>query len=355
MKKLMLMAYGAFFVLAQSTVSAQENKPNVKHVPALGENLSSYHDTIVINLQGNNKIIFIGNALKKMGKYQKADSLKMLFLNDFEKAVSENSITKEVQTVHYFVHGSGKRRLKAETPDYSDDKVDVDYEIIRLNLDLPKYRYFIHDLSSGYELQVYINDPGQVKNILDSVNLNGAIHYSGICKKGYTGAALRSYKLEINADHNNYKLVNVTKGLNDQIQISGVLGIGILGNVLSPMLGANLDFAFADRYAIGKFKAGISISAFNIVSMNAGKITGVSLVRSYDLNLMYNLSSGTHKNYYVGLQGGFMKSNELSPFNNALKSGIVVQTPRVGICSLDQIYCDGSKKWIYGLTWRLPF
>jgi hypothetical protein len=357
MKKIMLMACGIFFVLAQSTVSAQVKNGIVKNGITnvqLGEYRTSYHDTLVITLQGSDKVLFIGNDLKKMVKYQKADSLKMLFLNDFEKAVSEHSLTKDVQTLHYFVHSSGKRRLKAETPEYSDNKVDADYEIKRLDLDLPKYQYVIHDLSSDYELQIYINDPEQIKNILSAINLDDVIHYNGINKKDIR----HSYKLEINTDHNNYKIGKKTGfNLPFDIELKGFVGAGVFGNTIAPLIGGDMEFVFKDKYYIGKYKGAFGYTAFPIVSMNSGKITGVSIVSSYDLRFLVNYWSfgKTHRVYYLGLEAGVMKSNDLSPFNNAYKFGIVSEQPTLGgIFSLDLIK-DKNRNSIFAFTWKKRF
>jgi hypothetical protein len=362
MKEIMLMVYGICFVLAQSTASAQgfpfhSKKKNMDYdfigaqVPNPQTKTKSYGDTLIMNLQGSDKILFIGKYLRQMVRYQKADSLKMLFLNDFEKAVSEGSITKEVQRIHYFVHGSGKRRLKAETPEYTDSKVDVDYEIKRLNFDIPKYHYVIHDLSSrfGYELHIYINDPEQIRNILTAVNLNEAIHSKEIDKE-----TIRTcYKVEINIEDDNYKIRKKTGSWKRMILPNGNFGISMLGNLVSPMLGANLEYIWLDKYAVGKNKIGLGFNVRPIVYMNSGKITGISMVNSYDLILMHNNEKISHGESWTGLQVGFMKSNELSPFNNAFKWGAVFEKPKYGF-SFDFIR-DRNRNMIYGVTFKLPF
>jgi hypothetical protein len=349
MKKIMLMAYRIFFVLTQSTVSAQKtNELNID--PLLEENRAS-HDTLVITLQGSDKILFLGNNLKKMVKYEKADSLKMLFLNDFEKAVSEQTITKDVQRVHYFVHSSGKRRLKAENPEYTDSKVDVDYEIKRLNFDIPKYQYVIHDLSSGYELHIYINNPEQLKNTLTAINLNGVIH-DKVISKYYID---RNYKLEISADQNNYKIVNATGGAQITIGLSPSFGVGLFGNVIAPLIGGDIKIAITDKYRIGRCRGGVGLTTFPIVSMDGGKITGVSMVSSYDLKLMININRKVHKTNYLGLQAGFMKSNESNFFNNAYKIGAVFESKSEGANYSFDLIRDTNGNYIYGITYKVPF
>jgi hypothetical protein len=376
MKKLMLMAYGICFVLALSTLSAQKISRNWIG-PQDSQTNKSYNDTLIINLQGSDKILLVGKTLLPMvdwmipltdwiflgAKCRRADSLKMLFLNDFEKAVSENLIPKEVQRVHYFVHGSGKRRLKAETPEYTDNKVDVSYEIQRLNLDIPQYQYIIHDLSylGGYELHIYINDPGQLRNILNAANFNEVAQLIEMDKK-----TLRNcYKVEIKADDDDYKISKKTGSWRRLFSGSPNMGISILGNVVAPVLGGTFGLVWNDKYSVGKHKLDFCSNVLPIVEMNSGKITGVSMIRSYDLKYMFNIDRYAHRERWWGMQAGFMKSNPLSSFNNAYKFGIVFAKPGIGSYSLEIItykYNKGffnsliyNKDFIYGLTWTFPF
>jgi hypothetical protein len=362
MKKLMLMACGICFVLAQSKVSAQEkatfrNYPFGKetdyHIGPIESKQMYYYDTLVIHLQNNDKILFIGRKMEHMLRFQKADSLKMLFLNDFEKALSDHSLTKEVQTVHYFVHGSGKRRLKAENPEYSDDKkVDVDYEIKRLNLFLPQYQYFIHDLSSGYELQIYINDPEQLRNTLTGVHLNNVIH-SEVLNKNIKYSVRSCYKIEITTDDDNYKISRMIGAPRGNISISTDFGIGVFGNTIAPIFGPSFQHRWLDKYNVGKYKAELCIYYFPLVNMNSGKVTGVSMVSSYDLRLMINPEIRSHRENWLGLQGGFMKSKgEPSCFNNAFKWGLVVERPGIGSFAVEEIYWNKYRDRFYALTWK---
>jgi hypothetical protein len=370
MKKLMLMAYGICFVLAQSTVSAQKMSTPLQRerarnaigpqVPNPQLKSKSYFDTLVINLEGSDRILLVGEGWWWKARYGKADSLKILFLNDFEKAVSENSITKEVQNIHYFVHGSGKRRLKAETPEYTDSKVDVDYEIKRLNLDIPQYHYVIYDLQYRYELHIYINDPERIRDILTAFNLNDVIHLKEIDEK-----TIRTcYKIEIDVEDGNYKIGKKTRSWQRRISGTLNLGTGILGNVVTPVMGGTLSLVSYDKYAIGKHKWELCGNHFPIVEMNSGKITGVSMIDSYDLRYMYNIYRYEHRELWWGVQAGFMKSNKQSSFNNAYKFGFAFAKSGIGNFSFDIItykYSKGflnslidNKDFTYGLTWTLP-
>src|SRR4051812_24687730 len=105
MKKIMLLACGIFIALTQAAVFAKIDESS-------GHDLN---DTLVIRLKGDDQIFVIGKELKLMVEYQQADSIKQLFLNDYRKALEEHVVSRDMQTIHYFVHPSGKRRIKAET------------------------------------------------------------------------------------------------------------------------------------------------------------------------------------------------------------------------------------------------
>ncbi|MES2689478.1 MAG: hypothetical protein V4658_03695, partial [Bacteroidota bacterium] len=139
MKIKMLLASVAFIALAQPNVSAQE-----VHVVHVDHKQVSFADTLVLKLNAGNKILFIGDNFKEMANYTQADSIKTLFMNDLDQALSKGQLSKETQKVYYFIHANGKRRLKAENPDYNENSVDVAYEIKRLDLELPKYEYHIY-------------------------------------------------------------------------------------------------------------------------------------------------------------------------------------------------------------------
>jgi len=348
MKKIMLLASGIFFALAPLKILAQEDGVNVVGLAPVAE---MFNDTLVIKLRGSDKILLIGKDLKQMVKYQKADSMKQLFISDFEKALNNHSINKEVQLVHYFIHGSGKRRIKAENPEYSDNRIDPAYEIKRLDLDLPKYQYIIHDLNSGYEIQIYMNDPDELKAELNSVNLYDAIHFAGNDKK----ILRRTYKLEMTGENNVYKITGKTHGRQDVLSLGPTLGVGVLGNVIAPVAGADLTLSLTDKYSVGKYKFGLGYEVFpfanNIVS---GEVSSLSWVQTINLKFLTNINAGTKdKAYWMGLQGGSMKSSNMISYNNAFEFGILIEGNGAFNYSFD--FIRDKEKTLYGLTVKFPF
>lgn len=348
MKKIMLLASGILFALAPLKMLAQEE--GVK-VVGLSPQEQGFNDTLVIKLKGSDKILFVGDELKQMVKYQNADSLKQLFINDFEKATNDHSLSKDVQLVHYFVHESGKRRLKAENPEFSDNRIDPAYEIKRLNLDLPKFQYIIHDLNSGYEIQIYVDDPEELKAILSAVILNDAIHFAATDKK----VLRRTYKLEMTGESNTtYKITGKTQGRQDAIWLGPSLGVGILGNAIAPVAGFDLMLSLSDKYSVGKFKTGLGYNVFPIVNSLNGEISNVNIVESYDLKFLFNQNVGTRgKSNWIGLQGGLMKSYNMSTYNNAYKIGLLYEGSGSFNYAFD--FIRDKDKYFYGLTVKIPF
>jgi hypothetical protein len=68
---------------------------------------------------------------------------------------------------------------------------------------------------------------------------------------------------------------------------------------------------------------GLGVHSFPIVHINDSKITSVNTVYSYDLKWMLCSSdSDIDKRGWGGLHAGIMKSNNMTPFNNAFKWGL---------------------------------
>src|SRR4051812_18412054 len=162
MKIKMLFALWACLALSETVFCAEE------------ESKKDLRDTIVIIPDTNIKVVFIGHDMKAMSTFARIDTVKNMLINDIAKASLREGYPKAAKTTHYFVSSEGKRRLKAETEDYLEQGVDVEKEKRSLMLGLLPYAYYIHDLESGYELQLYIADPAQI-NSLGSYKLGDAI------------------------------------------------------------------------------------------------------------------------------------------------------------------------------------
>ncbi|MFA9212862.1 MAG: hypothetical protein ACEQSR_03340 [Candidatus Methylacidiphilales bacterium] len=344
MKKLLLLACGLVMACTNSLFAQKEG---VTQVDLLYSD-DSPSDTLVIKLSGNDKILIIGGNLKDLHKYKQVDSIKTLFLTDILVAQANNTLNAEATKVYYFVTNNGKRRLKAENVDLSENAVNVAYELKRLQLDLPKYEYHLFDLKNEYQIQIYLADAKQLKTQLENTNIESAINFVNTnAKKDFK----RTFKLEL-ATENGYKVTNKTLGRHDAIFINGALGLGLIGNTIAPVAGVDMLLYLSNKYSVGQYKLGIGYNAFPFVNTVNGDVKGVSLVNSYALKGLVNLNDRGDANY-IGLQLGIMKSNDIKTFDNAFKFGILQQTKLLNY-SFDFIY-DSNKNWVYGLTVYFPF
>jgi hypothetical protein len=179
LKKNMLLAWllGIAFTVGSSAQTYQETS-------ASNQQISPLQDTLALHLGGTSRIFITGRTLREISTYTKADSLKELFLDDFEKLYKGQSQTEIPQVIHYLVHGSGKRRMKVGTDMYNDVPFDLAKEKQRLNLDLPKWEYTIYDLAREIEIHFYLEDSNQL-SLLDDVSLSEAIQRSRLNAKKF--------------------------------------------------------------------------------------------------------------------------------------------------------------------------
>lgn len=346
MRKLLLLACGLAMTCTNPLFAQKEG---VTQVDLLYTD-DTPSDTLVIKLGGSDKILIIGGNLKDMHKYKQADSIKTLFLTDILVAQANNTLNAEATKVYYFVTSNGKRRLKAENIDLTENAVNVAYELKRLHLDLPKYEYHLFDLKNEYQIQIYLADAKQLKTQLENTNLGSAINFVNTnANKDFN----RTFKLEL-ATENGYKVTNKTYGRRDAIMINGAFGVGLIGNTIAPVAGIDMLFYLSNKYSVGKWRLGLSYNAFPFVNSVGGDVKSVSLVNSYTAKFLYNLNEDNKETaYWLGLQGGIMKSNDLQSFNNSLKFSLLLGHKSINY-SFDFIH-NSNKNTVYGLTVYLPF
>jgi hypothetical protein len=346
MKRLLLLTCG---LIMASTNLLFAQKQGITESDLLYTN-DSPSDTLVIKLSGNDKILIIGGNLKDIHKYKQADSIKTLFLSDILLAQANNSLNAEATKVYYFVTNNGKRRLKAENVDLTENAVNVAYELKRLQLDLPKYEYHLYDLKNEYQIQIYLADAKELKTQLESINIEKAIDFVNTnAKKDFN----RTFKIEL-ATENGFNILNKTQGRQDAIAINCEVGVGLVGNTMAPVAGVNLFLYLTNKYSFGSYKFGLSYNAFPVVNTLGGDVKGVSLLHSYSLKAYRRPNFGNKDNdYWLGMHLGIMKSNDLQSFDNAKKFGLLLGH-KVMNYSFDVILIN-NKDFIHGLTICLPF
>lgn len=348
MKKLMLWASGIVLPFLNPTTNAQAYA-NVNTGKAES---TIYTDTLTVKLKGNNQLMIIGKSLKELADYaDKADGVKTTFLTDVTKAYQAQSIYNTATEVYYFYNNSTSRRIKSETATVTDAKVNVAYEQYRIVNNLPKHHYTIYDLENGVELQLYMSTPDSLLAQLGEISLSTAIKTVVDNKR-----AVRRYQHAVlSTENNTYKLLGDYPSFHASIEIAPFAGIGLIGNTLTPTVGAIAQYRHTNKYGNPTFKVGGSLNAFTIVETLNSEITKVHLLRSYDGFVAFNMNTrSSEKASWIGLAGGLIKSNSLSTYNNAYKFGFIIDGVGAVNWELDFIKPKGQNT-VYGLTMKMPF
>lgn len=341
---LLSIGYGSLPAMAQTTGVTSGYETEV-HKNALS-------DTLSISFGGQGKVLLIGANFNDYKAYAaQAEQTKTYFINDLEKAYNQKQISAQTQEVHYFLYNTQKRRIKAEAPEYSENKVDVNYEIKRMELDLPKYRYVVHDLAAGMEWEIYVSNPDSIIPQLGELGLQHAIETALANKKQY-----RKF-VRIDLD-NNFGINNTPVKRLDMLQISPIISVMFLGNTISPALGGNFELGFSNKYGIMQYRASLLLYGLSLLQTTNNEITGIDFVNAYEGRFLINMHGNAQvEPFWVGIQAGLLKSKDLNTYNNAFKFGFTYERRNIG-WSFDLIKPEDSwksQKAVYAVTIRLPF
>jgi hypothetical protein len=349
MKNKMLLTAGLCSTLYLPAISAQNESK--------GREL---RDTIVIKPDADVQIFFMGNNLREMAKYKKADSLKTLLIDDWEKARHEPSYPATSKTTHYFVHPNGKRRLKAESDDYQEPALEVRKEIQSLSLNLPPYEFIIYDLANNYEIQLYFNKPDQLAD-LKNINLNEAI--SSIT--GDAQALKAYYRVDLENSSGQWKMNKHFSNRKLEIGMVGSINLSAIGSQLSPGISLGACFTLTDKLAIPVFGIDLLYNQYFFggnINNNFGNLNGA---QSIDLRILYNDNLFKNVKHYTkqhgasdwaGFDFGYMlpsTADVSSPLGNNFKMGLSLYFNRVNV-TLDWIYLTNPNNTVFQFTVAMP-
>lgn len=349
MKNLMLWACGLLLPFFNNSIYAQSSTS--AHITGI-DNDGYYTDTIVVNLAGTNQLWLVGQQARDLGYYaDKADEVKTIFLTDLTKAYQSSLINTNSTEVHYFFNGPIARRIKAESADYVDARIDVAYEQIRLTMNLPKFHYTVHDLSNGNVWHLFASNPDSLIAQLSDLSLKMAINTVLADKK----SVKRASKIVVQTDSNHYRITSPKPYYQASIELGPYVGATLVGGNLSPVLGGSAFYRHTNKYGRSTFKVGTSLTGFTFISMAGTEISGVSLMEAYDVFFAINLNARSRgKHQWFGIQGGIIKATDTKALNNAFKLGFLVDGVGNLDWSLDLIKTKGQGT-IYGLTVKMPF
>ncbi len=285
----------AFF----STVNAQENPSTLK-------------DTLIIQIEGNSQLHIIGSSLKELAKYDRADSLKSLFVTDYNKALQNGQITNSTHRIHYLISKEGQRRMKAACDAYTEEPFDLDAEKKRFQFNLPKIHYTIYDLAKNVEMHFYMADSSTI-NKLGNFHIGEAQKMLSSQKKDLR----RSYKLGLERDGLGFKINGKEGKQRVELSTNAVIGAMLFGDRLSPLLGMDFGLALSNKYRKPVVKLGFEYSTVAIYPVN--NIPQGNVI--YDFSISANNPKAKGVNW-TGIQYGIIQG--LQPF------GFYKNTPKFG-------------------------
>jgi len=349
LKLMMLIAFG----VAMSFTNPTYAQWHTYVVSPSSEALNTMSDTVVIKLKENNVLMLTGKTLKFYKAWAgSADRVKTSFVVDFNNAVNTQQINKNAQSVFYFISGENKRRIKTEAPEYSENSVDVAFEVERLRLNLPKYHYTIIDIGSGVSMHVFMSNPDSLTAQLSEVSIQAAMNKAFENKK----ISREFYKVEIATDSNTYRIANNKQIRYKSFEVAPVFGATLFGNSFSPIIGTQIDLSFSNKYGNQFLRTGFDLTGFSLLETNNGELTKINLLTSYDFKLMYSLKPNVKLNgYWVGFGFGMITSNDLSSYDKAFKFGLISEGIGPFRISIDFIQPRGHKNSFTALTLKLPF
>lgn len=324
--------------------------------PACAQNLlekPDSRDTLIIKLQNRNQLFMIGNSLRDLTGYLRADSLKSYFFQDLEKTLAANNFQELPKRVHYLVNQHGKRRLKAEIPSETEATFNLEYEKKRLLLDLPPLHYTIYDLSQHVELHYFLEDSSAFE-LAKNTPLEKAILKFKEDRKNLTG--LTSYRLEQNSF--GFEKRNPKKKTNMSLEAFGYLGGMFMGSQPSPVISYDVFLALHTKptSAINYFRLGFSYNAFVLSDFKDGQFSNLNPGSYWHGVLQSNYI--LDKDSWFGFSFGQIKTSKPNGLpKNAFKWGLVANYKRDSfsfdaIELGDNIWKNDRRRQLYMVTYR---
>lgn len=309
-----------------------------------------YSDTLHIELTGKDKVLLIGKEFKELGFFaEEAEALKTTFIADLKAAYASGKLSGEEQEVYYFYKNSSQRRIKAEAAEYSEKRVDVTQEMLRLDLNLPKYKFVILDLAHKMEWQVYVENPTELAAKLEAVNIKQAIEV-GVANKKYRR---QSTQLWVKTDSSAYSISHFQHKRQFSFSVGPAIGLSVIGSKMAPNLGVWAMFQSQGKYGTSPYKIGFGLTEYIFTDFNEGKFSNYQMVHSLEVLALFNLSSRSKNAKWFGLQGGVMRASAEHELNNAIKLSTVNSLGSLNY-SFDLINTR-SGNLVYGLSLKLPF
>ncbi|MDP3929858.1 MAG: hypothetical protein Q8R57_12615 [Bacteroidota bacterium] len=311
-----------------------------------------YSDTLHIVLPGNDKVLIMGKEFKELKDFaDKAEALKTTFIADLKAAYASGKLSANAQEVYYFYKNAAQRRIKAEAAEYTEKRVDVAQEMLRMDLFLPKHKFIILDMESKIEWQLYVNNPDSLAYKLENTNIKQAIEV-GTANKKYRR---QSTQLWVDTDSSAYSVSHFQHKRQFSFSIGPIMGLSLIGSELAPNLGIWAMFQNSGKYGKPPYQLGIGLTEYMMADINEGKLANYQMFYSVEAMCLFNLSTRSKTAKWFGIQAGVLKAPSEHVLHNASKLSIVSSGIGPVQWSFDFIEPRNEKGLLYGLTLKLPF
>lgn len=312
----------------------------------------SMRDTLVVRLEGNNQVRIIARSFGQMSSYKKADSLLTLFVADAQRANAGKDYSNWPQTMHYLVQTEGKRRLKMQNNEFTEEEFDLSKETYRLDENLPAYHYTVYDLGAAVELHLYLETADKI-TLLQQHSVDSAMKTLLSHKR----EKKRNYRMELNRESNVYTLGKTKSAKQGSIEISPDINAYLIGNQWTPTIGFEAKVMLRNKYGVPSVSFGGAMMSYVFSDFSAGKFNGFTHNIGYDGRIAFNMNDMGGKPYWFGIEGGVIVGPEKG-LNEGFKGtayrfALVTELHGLGF-SFGSIR-DSYKRNIPTIGIRLPF
>ena len=320
MKKSIVISILFYFVFLNPISTLASNSPS---------------DTLIVRLGGNNQVRIVCASFDDLYKYSRADSLVSVFTTDIKKSFQDKDYGEWPQVLHYLVKGDGKRRLKIQSNEFTEEEFNLENEKYRLEENIPPFHYIIYDLSKSVELHIYMESADKI-NLFQQVSLDSAIHKLTQNKK----TCNRNYKIEIVHENDSFRLGKFKGNKMYSINYSSDVNVYLIGNRWVPTAGGKISLIFKDKYQKPQMSIGTAIVGYAFYDFTNGvfKIdqhTGYNFIWSANISksngapIWFGIDAGIiigQQTNEIGFKGKAFRLNMFTEINNGI--GLSIGTIR---------------------------
>jgi hypothetical protein len=260
--------------------------------------LNSFNDTLIVKLNKDVIIYITGAKLAYINsKQQQIDTLLIYLKKDIESSIKENLIPENATELVYLYKTATKRRLKVESPEYSDREIDIEYEIFRMQNNIPPVRLRIIDLNNQLQYQIYTTSLSKLLVSISELQLDEYLQSAFENKK----AVYNSTEVTVKKNSNNQVEAQYNTYKQHVVDAQPSAGVMLIGGEIGAGFGLNLMYKKVNKYHFATRKYGLGFFMTSLYQFNDGNM---GFAQSYDFIYMRLLSEPKKSEIWSGFQIG---------------------------------------------------